>query len=120
MAGPRGFEPRIPGFLCRNSEGLHDLPCLCVLILARLRARLSLEAYLLKYTLHPTGTCQLESAAGNIVLARCFSGDSQELAFVGHFCFRTLRVRKNLMWESFAVVVVGGIHPRSTLTLLAC
>jgi len=29
---------------------LHDLPGLCVLILARLRAQLSLEGYLLKYT----------------------------------------------------------------------
>jgi len=39
MAGPRGFEPRIPGFHRFSSEGLHELRSHCVLILARLRAR---------------------------------------------------------------------------------
>jgi len=61
MAGPRGFEPRIPGCLCRNSEGLHDLPGLCVLILARLRAQLSLEGYLLKYSSLDPGPASLKA-----------------------------------------------------------
>ena len=37
VAGPQGFEPRIPGFHRNCSEGIHDHRSLC-LILAGLRA----------------------------------------------------------------------------------